>query len=146
MELKFDIKGHLVPHERIEIILEEFEEVFVKSFDINSTRSEIFQNYLKFVSDFKSEVTSNFVHWINGSFSTTKESPEDIDFVSLIKYEDYEKKRKIIDTKFRLRQAKKLYGVDAYTVEIYPEEHKRYLFCKSDLVYWNNWFSKTKKN
>ncbi len=30
--------------------------------------------------------------------------------------------------------AKEIYGVDAYTVEIYPEEHKKHNISKVDLV------------
>jgi len=43
-----------------------------------------------------------------------------------------------------LKGAKQWYSVDAYTVELFPEGHSKYLICQSDLVYWDNWFSKTK--
>ena len=62
MELRFDIKGHLIPYNKVEITIDEFEKVFVDSFDKDSTRHEIFRNYKKFVTDFKKEITSNFTH------------------------------------------------------------------------------------
>ena len=144
MELAFDIRGNLVPQERIELTLDEFRATFVEAFEVDSTRHEIFENYLVFIQDFQKEISETFTHWINGSFVSNKPNPNDIDFVTLIEHEIYEEKRDKIDAKFRLKGAKQWYNVDAYTVELFPEGHSKYLICKSDLVYWDNWFSKTK--
>jgi len=146
MEFKFDSKGHLTPYKRINLRIEDFEEYFINEFPLASTRKAIFQSYLKFINDFEEEITSEFTQWIDGSFVTQKENPRDIDFVTLIDHEIYKDKRNQIDDRFRLRKAKKIYQVDAYTVEIYPEGHSNYSISKIDLVYWDNWFSKTKKN
>ena len=88
MDLKFDIKGHLVPYERIALSIEEFEEFFVSSFSEESTRLEIFQNYLKFIEAFRNEITPNFKQWIDGSYVTNKVNPRDVDFVTLIDHGD----------------------------------------------------------
>ena len=77
---------------------------------------------------------------------TQKINPKDIDFVTLINHNIYKEKRTLIDSKFRLKRAKENYNVDAYTIEIYPEGHSKHSISKIDLVYWDNWFSKTKKN
>ncbi|MEZ4884350.1 MAG: hypothetical protein R3E32_06375 [Chitinophagales bacterium] len=146
MELTFDIRGHLIPHNRIEVSLDQFEEIFVSLFDTDSTRTHIFQEYLRFLKDFKEEITENFTHWIDGSFVTTTKNPRDIDFVTLIHHVDYEQKRELIDHKYRLKQAKEDYGVDAYTVEVFSKEHEKHLICRSDLLYWDEWFRKTKRN
>lgn len=146
MNLKFDDRGHLTPYERINVTLTEFEEFFVKSFGSDSIRIEIFENYKNFIKDFSDQVTPNFTHWIDGSFVTSKVTPRDIDFTTLIKHGIYQSKREIIDSKFRLRGGKANYKVDAYTIEILPEDHKKYGIFEIDLVYWDNWFSKTKKN
>lgn len=146
MSLKFDNRGHLIPYKRINVNIDEFEAFFVKQFDLTSTRSEIFKNYLKFLEDFNAEITTQFTQWINGSFVTQKENPKDIDFVTLIEHDIYKQKRELIDKRFRLRKAKEIYQVDAYTVEIYPKNHKRHNISMIDLVYWDNWFTKTKKN
>jgi len=146
MKLAFDIKGNLTPYERTELTLDEFKNIFVDSFEPDSTRFQIFENYLQFLDDFQKEITSDFIHWINGSFVSNKKNPKDIDFVTLINHEIYRKKRNLIDDKFRLKKAKELYKVDAYSLEIYKEDHKKHLICKSDLVYWDTWFSKTKKD
>lgn len=77
---------------------------------------------------------------------TNKTNPKDIDFVTLISHDIYQEKRKLIDDKYRLRGGKELFEVDAYTIETYPESHKKFGISKIDLVYWDNWFSKTKRN
>ena len=84
MELTFDIRGNLMPYEKVRLTLSEFEELFVHSFDKQSTRYEIFENYSKFISDFKKEITPHFIQWVNGSFVSNKKNPNDIDFVTLI--------------------------------------------------------------
>jgi len=146
MELTFDFKGYLTPYNRIELTLEQFEETFVGKFPSSTTRPKNYQCYLSFLEDFKTEITGNFTHWINGSFTTKKNNPRDIDFATLIEYQNYERNRELIDSKYRLEGARKGYHVDAYTVEIYPESHEKYLICKADLLYWDAWFRKAKKN
>jgi len=146
MELKFDDKGHLMPYERITLNLEDFEEFFIKKFEPESSRMNIYESYKKFIFDFQKEITPNFIQWIDGSFVTNKVNPRDIDFVTLIDHDIYIKKRDKIDGNFRLRKAREIYKVDAYTVEMYPADHKNNSISNIDLVYWDNWFSKTKKN
>ncbi len=146
MNLKFDTKGYLIPYERINVKFSEFEEFFVQSFNSNSSRFEILENYKKFIDEFSNQVTPNFTHWIDGSFVTNKVNPRDIDFATLIQHDIYKSKRELIDSNFRLKGGKVNYNVDAYTIEILPQGHKKYGVFEIDLVYWNNWFSKTKKN
>jgi len=146
MKLTFDIRGNLYPPKRIILNPNQLELFFVKSFKEDSSRHKIFINYVEFVQDFKKEITPNFTHWIDGSFISSKKNPNDIDFVTIIEHSVYEEKRDIIDNKFRLKNAKNQYKVDAYTIELYPEGHKKYLICKSDLLYWDNWFGNTKKD
>ena len=146
MELIFDQRGNLQPYEKIRMSLDEFEVFFVEKFSNNGQRKQIFDNYLKFVNDFSAKVSSNFVQWINGSFVTAKEHPNDIDFVTIINHEIFESKETLIHKNFRLEGAKENYGVDAYTIRQYPKEHKKHTLYRSDWVYWYNWFSQTKKN
>lgn len=144
--MKFDHRGNLHPYQKFELSLKEFEDFFIQPFPKNSTRHIIFQNYLRFIADFRKEVTDSFSQWINGSFVTDKLNPNDIDFVSIIDADIFERNEELIEAKFRLKGAKSIYQVDAYTVKKYPEGHKKQLISKHELVYWNNWFSETKKN
>ncbi len=120
MKLTFDQRGNLQPYEKIKLELDEFEAFFIEQFLNNDQRKQLFDNYLKFVNDFSTKISSNFIHWINGSFVTAKEFPNDIDFVTIISHEIFESKEKLIHENFRLEGARKKYRVDAYTVRQYP--------------------------
>ncbi|MCB0649813.1 MAG: hypothetical protein KDC85_00905 [Saprospiraceae bacterium] len=147
MELSFDIRGNLEPYQKIEIEFEELKNYFSDRFENSVTRKAIFDSYAKYLIDFQKEVTPNFVQWIDGSFITNKENPNDIDFVNLIDFDIYEKNEQIIEVKFRKYGAKNNYpGVDAYFVKVYSEEHDKSYMTEFDLVYWRNWFTETKKN
>lgn len=77
---------------------------------------------------------------------SNKANPNDIDFVTLIDWKIFEAKESEIINGFRLKGAKENYNVDAYSVKIYPDNHSKYVLTKSDLAYWYNWFTRTKKN
>ena len=92
-------------------------------------------------------MTSDFIQWVDGSFVSNKENPNDIDFVNLIDFDIYKKNEQIIESKFRKYGAKNHYKrIDAYAVKVYPEGHSKETITNFDLVYWQNWFTKTKKN
>ncbi len=146
MELAFDLRGNLQPYEKVSLSLEEFEDFFVNRLPDNSRRRYIFARYLNFVHDFSEQVSQHFIQWVDGSFVTARERPNDIDFVTFVDYQLFEAKEKLIHENFRLAGAKKKYEVDAYTVRQYPEEHVKYMLYRSDWVYWYHWFSQTKKN
>ena len=147
MELNFDIRGNLKPYKKIELDYIDFKQYFVDSFINSQTRNQIIENYEKFIDDFSKEVTENFVQWIDGSFVSNKENPKDIDFVSLIDFKTYEEKEQLIEAKFRLQGARVNYDlIDAYSIKVYPEGHKRRNITEFDKLYWQNWFSQTKKN
>lgn len=146
MDVSFDIRGNLKPYEKIELTLAEFKEIFVDSFEEDSSRHQIFEQYQKFLKDFSEQVTDDFEQWINGSFVSSKRNPKDIDFVTIIDYSIFEQKEALIEQQFRLVGAQKMYQLDAYTVRRYPVEHKHYSIYKGELAYWEHWFGQTKKN
>ena len=102
--------------------------------------------YLTYINDFKRDVTPNFIQWINGSFVSRKENPKDIDFLTIIDFQIYEAKAKLIDNQFRNPIAKAKYILDAYTLKSYPLGHKNHYITECDLLYWENWFGRTKMN
>ena len=145
MPIKFGGRGYIEPPERVELSIKEFEEYFVDNFPKSSTRKQLFQGYKKYTEAFKSEITTDIIHWVGGSFTTTKLNPRDIDVVTIISHETFDKKHELIDKKFR-KTAKSKYGVDAYIIGSYPEEHDKYELFRGNLVYWDSQFSKTRKN
>lgn len=137
MELSYDIKDNLCPYERTSITFQVFKSTFVDPFGQDSSRHLIFEKYQQFLSDFSKQITPNFVQWINGSFISNKKNPGDIDFVTIIDHQIFEKKESFIEQKFRLLGAKEKYLVDAYTVRKYPEDHRKYSIYHGELVYWD---------
>jgi hypothetical protein len=129
-QLAFDQNGFLTPCEKTETSLEVFQQTFVNPFPQESTRHELFVGYLHFLKDFKEQVSPHFTQWIGGSFVTQQASPNDVDFVTLIDFETYEAKERLIDTHFRAKAAEEKYGVDAFTLRVYPENHKGFSALK----------------
>lgn len=148
MDLNFDIRGNLKPYEKIELDPIEFKTFFVDDFAGRSkTRETLFESYLAYLNAFREEVSTTFVHWIDGSFVSNKRNPGDIDLVTLLDYETYEKKEALIEDKYRGEKAQTKFGkIDAYFVKVYPKDHDRYFITEYDLVYWRSWFTETKKN
>jgi hypothetical protein len=148
MDITFDLRGNLQPATKIELSLTAFQELFVNKFAATATRTLIFEKYLAYLSDFTKTVTPDFTQWINGSFVSNKENPNDIDFVTMIQADVYNKKTDVINNDFRLQGVKDKYGslLDAYTVRLFDEGHRDYFISQSDCAYWYDWFSKTKNN
>ena len=146
MEFSFDIKGYLKPYGKNKIEKDDLKIGFVDPFDEGSSRKMLYQGYLEYNFDLKKLLRGQkYVQWIDGSFVSTQINPRDIDLVNLIDYKlvnTYEKELK----EFTNRLSKARYGVDGYIVRIYPEEHENYVRTKSDLTYWENWFSKSRVN
>lgn len=146
MKLQFDIRGNLLPYEITELSTEDFQNSFILPFQDDSTRNELFKKYLFYLNDLKELITHNFFQWIDGSFISQKKNPKDIDLVTIVDYRDYEKNISTLSQKFISFNARKGYGIDAYIVCNYPENHPKRFFTQSDLLYWMNLFEKTKVN
>lgn len=145
MQLKFDENGFLFPYQPIEVNLDMIRENFVEAFKTSSTRKKIFTNFESFLIEFKTEVTENFSVWVNGSFVTKKENPNDIDLLIFINFEILgqieSKLRAFSDIRFR-----KTMLIDAYFIIVYPPESNHFVYFQTDKLYWQNQFSRTAKN
>jgi len=146
MELSFDTRGHLKPYEKLELNYDAFKTYFVEAFETGSTRHKLFKHYEKLTNDFREKITGNFTQWINGSFVSNKTNPHDIDLVTLLEYEIAEKYDDLIKSSFIGSNLYKQYRIDAYLVVMYPENHRKHKWTKSDLFYWYEWFTKSKMN
>jgi hypothetical protein len=123
MRLSFNSRGSLKPYQKIQSTLEQIEEIFVEQMPDSTTRNVIFDNYLDYISEFNELITPNFTHWLDGSFITKKLNPNDLDFVALVNYIDYnhnEQKIKQIIEKYRHLK------LDNYVIRFYPEGHPKH--------------------
>ncbi|MGB3779836.1 MAG: hypothetical protein WA960_15855 [Tunicatimonas sp.] len=144
MKLNFDVRGNLEPYQRTVVSYNDFKECFVDQFPGESTRHQLFEQYKRYTQEYTEKITGKFKHWINGSFVSRKVNPMDIDLVNLIDYRIVKEKEGLIRSNFVGSTVHREYGIDAYLVIIYPENHTLYRWTKSDLFYWNDWFTRSK--
>lgn len=137
--MTFDQNGHLFPYEVIETTLETFEDVFVKSFPTSSTRSVIFTEYLTYLNRLQKITGNEFYQWIDGSFTTQKLNPRDIDVVTFIEASLFDANEPL------LRDWNKQSLIDAYFVRVFPKEHKQRIFYESDYLRWLHLFGRSRE-
>jgi hypothetical protein len=144
MEFSFDIRGYLKPYGKNSISESKFKEEFVDPFDEDSNRKKLYEGFVSYNKDLKSLLGNyQYTQWVDGSFVSTKINPKDIDLVSLIDHKLVEKFESELQ-KFVKKEGKNRYGIDGYILRIYPKDHPKFVRTKSDLIYWENWFSKSR--
>jgi hypothetical protein len=127
--LQFDNMGLLMPPKPIESNLAEFHSTFV----INEQRERLFSIYLEFLEELKTLEVGSYFQWIDGSFTTKKVIPNDIDLVSFIDFKTYKlRKSRFLEMKARYKSR----GIDAYFAEVYPENHA---FSPTNQYQFNDW-------
>jgi hypothetical protein len=132
--ITFDSKGNLPSGKPIEINLEDLEQHFV----FNLHRRQQFEQYLQYLDELKLIVTTPFEQWVDGSFATLKEKPNDIDVVSFVPFDIYLKVEK------QLAQLKKTFSpiLDLYHVCDYSENHRNFVHTQYDRIEWLHLFSR----
>lgn len=139
-EIGFDDKGNIYPYQLIDLELKSFQYRFVISFSASSTRQDIYEKYLVYISDFYKEIVNHWLQWVNGSFITNKINPNDIDLVNLIQAEIFAIKNAEIAKFLTKYGSKDLYKVDGYCIPIYKENDERSELTKEYVKYWRKWF------
>jgi hypothetical protein len=135
--MNFDQNGNLTPYASIEISLNEFREQFGNS----PKRNALLEAFMEYLGKFKEEVSKDFFQLVNGSFVTQKRNPRDIDVVTFLDYQTFEQKETVL-SKFRGKSEFK--GVDAYIEKVYPIDHPYFIRYQTDLLYWDNLFTKNR--
>ncbi|MBP8240313.1 MAG: hypothetical protein KAX50_10145 [Saprospiraceae bacterium] len=144
--LQFDPKGFLIPDQRMDCTLEELRQVFVESVP-DDQREKLFAGLLTFLKDlFAGLPVEEVVVWIDGSFTTKKRNPNDIDLVYFLDAETTAKYEGMLGDHFSSPESLNLYGIDAYLVRVYTESHPLYFCTQADRAYWMYFFTKTRKD
>jgi len=140
--LQFNSRGCLIPGTILKSTIQELEHEFVKNIP-SASRKRIFEKY-QFYSDRLKIICENkpIKQWINGSFTTKKTEPGDIDIVSFIDYSILNNPEKSLH-EFAYPFSEQIYEVDAYIVPFYPEEHRLHFLFTSDRLDWLDRFNKT---
>ena len=151
--INFDSRGYITPYRNIAVTLQEFEAAFVS----NTRRKALYELYLNYTDDLRKIIGNEFIQWIDGSYVTSKEAPEDVDLVTFIDVDICKKHEKLLNAfKYPLskenyktggnRQIGKEGYIDAYTVETYPPDHRHYFDYQCNRAYWLEEFSKASAN
>lgn len=131
--------GYL-PQKRFEITLNEFKEFFVFR-KIEKKRIKLFSKYEDFCKRFDKIILKL---WIDGSYTTNKFNPGDIDvavhydalkFNNLVEL-DINEKRIFNDREY----IKDKYSIHLLPVPVYPPDHKKYRMTIAASERWNELF------
>ena len=143
----FDENGNL-PSGIINLSLQDFRNHFITSFKDSSTRSEIFKGYLRY-SDKLLPLNVATKQWIDGSFTTNKANPNDIDFVTHVDAlkvdESSEIQNKILEIS-NSHEIKKEFLCDVFFIPSYPQAiPDLYMHTMNRIKYWRKWFGYDRK-
>lgn len=142
--LKFDNKGYLTPNNNIPSTLEEFKSEFVDLMP-GERRSELFDGYQRYCNDLKTVLDNeSFFQWIDGSYVTKKQEPNDLDVVTFINGAVVDLLKEKLEP-FKFPKSVENYGVDGYIVAVFDEAHKHYPVYLADKGYWMDHFDKTRR-
>lgn len=136
----FDENGNLPPG-LIKNSLPNFKIKFVEEFPGSKTRRIIFNGYI-IVCNKIIDLNIATQHWINGSYTSSKVDPSDVDFVTHINAQrvnqmGYDPRLTEI---FSSNQIKADFKCHSFFIRVYPKTDLRYLLTKKERNYWLKWF------
>lgn len=145
----FDGNGNL-PSGLITTNVEEFEQRFIDDFADSITRDAIFRGYIKYCKKLI-PLDIGIIQWLNGSFTTNKINPNDIDFVTQLDGIKVDEQSAEIEDKlnelFDRKHAKSEYMCDVYFYFKYPEEFSDlYEHYQNRKRYWLKQFGHDRNN
>lgn len=141
----FNSEGNL-PQGLYKPSLHEFKDRFVSSYMSSKTRDSIYSGYLDYCCQM---ITFDiaYTNWVNGSFTTNKQDPGDIDVVihyDALKLNSLSNKEDINNRFLHQLNSKKLFRCHTQTVPIYPKIDPRYILTYATYIKWKKWFSQDK--
>lgn len=98
IKIEFDEHGFIKPYKVIELTLSKFGEIFIKNMPETAHRERIFQRLLEYNLLVEKQIGKIQFQYLNGSFTTLKNKPKDIDVVSFISYTDFLRNEELIST------------------------------------------------
>lgn len=117
-----------------DILLEDMEKLFVDIFE-NNSRRQILVNQLRIFLDELSKVQAKFEVWLDGSFTTLKDEPDDIDILIVYNFNQLNSlpadQKKVINSLFNRQTSKIRYNLDILICADHDENNRSY---------WRGWF------
>jgi len=139
MSIVFDTFGNPTPYEKIPISYAECEKFFTSIIN-KDVRGKRWKEFDKFNNDLSEKLSHPFYQWVDGSFTTTKQEPRDIDVVTFVNYLDFKPELLLFDMNRTQGAVKAVYNVDSYLVFVVPSDHKNYLDYMDQIAYWTKQF------
>lgn len=140
--IHFDSNGNLTPHEGIVVNWSEGKAAIESTLGGTSTRKTLLENYVALIEYIQLEITPHFVQFVNGSFTTLKAHPNDIDLVTFIDYQTFDKHSASIQY---CKSHFHLLHLDCYFEKVYPPDHEYFIRYRTNQLYWNDLFTKNRK-
>ena len=135
--LQFDNNGYLKPYDLIDLNVHSFKQ----SFAVSSVRKVIFDEYHQHLTKIKEVCPSGFFQWIDGSYTTKKPLPFDIDLVTFVEYNAYFQHMALF------KKLEKVYPhIDAHFAALYPDTHKKAYETQLDKLYWRDVYGTDRSN
>jgi hypothetical protein len=135
----YDENGYLKPHQIIQLDLSTLEEMFT----YNSHRKELFDVFKDYLLKLNSTLIAPFQLWVDGSFITKKEMPNDIDLVTFINSNEYERWRNRI---WGFKEIYKFQGLDLHFVCVFPNNDRRRIETDYSTNDYHRLFNYDRKN
>jgi hypothetical protein len=136
--MQFDDNGYLVPYGAIESNLNEI----LQEFCFTEQRAVLYQKFVDFMAELQKLLGVGFEVWVNGSFTSKKNVPNDIDLLVFLDYKVLKLHDKALEKYVSLEYHKTM-KLDCYFLGVYPLEHKlysRYLLDRKEWLF--NWTQK----
>jgi hypothetical protein len=124
MTFEFDRLGYLKPYTVVKCDLDDLKSHFVDAMPLSNTRQALWNHYLEYVEDLQQHITPHFSQWIDGSFISQALDPKDIDLVTFVDTRVFIEKEAELEKYWSFALEDR--GLDAYLVEVYPEDRKEY--------------------
>lgn len=143
----FDKYGNLLPYDLLKFTKNNAYHILVESFNPSCHREQLWDKLNKYRNDMCAFLSANGEQWIDGSYVTTKELPEDIDVVTYININDLVMHLNEFKRFTTMGGSKELYGIDGYIVPLFNISDPSYVSITKDRIdYWKNWFGHDRDN
>ena len=120
----------------------EIENALVDGFPNSQTRGILFARWCALREALR-RLVSVEAEWLNGSYVTDKQDPNDIDVVNFIEHRELEKLdaagKTLLKGLVHNKISQALHGCDSYLVAVVPEDHPQYHAYQEITAYWDKW-------
>jgi hypothetical protein len=140
--MNFDSNGNLIPYDILKTSYRNLKYHFVECFPLSKTRKTINAGHTQYITDIFNEIIDEWIQWIDGSFTTQKIDPNDVDVLNILEWTDSLNDKAEQFNKFMtLHGSKDLYSVDGYFVFKYNASDERHEYYQDRINYWKELFS-----